>query len=101
MTILLLGVCQFTGVWSKVNSLGGKAIGMIVLSGLAGALSWLFYFRAIQVATVAQVAPIDKLSMPIAVILAVMFLGDRPSTMNWIGIALIAGGAVLAALPAK
>jgi len=101
MTIFLLGVCQFMGLWSKVGSLSGKAVGMIVLSGLAGAISWLFYFKAIQIGTVAQVAPIDKLSMPLAVILAVMFLGDRPSAVNWIGIAFIAGGAILAAIPGR
>ena len=52
---------------------------MIGLSGVAGAVSWLFYFKAIQVGTVSQVAPIDKLSMPLAVLLAVLILGDRPT----------------------
>ena len=101
MTLFLLGVCQFMGVWSKVGSLNGKAVAMIVLSGLAGATSWLFYFKAIQVGTVAQVAPIDKLSMPLAVILAVTLLGDRPTGVNWVGIGLITVGAVLAAMPGR
>src|SRR5688572_19976418 len=101
MTLFLLGVCQFMGLWSKVSSLSGKAMAMIALSGLAGALSWLFYFKAIQVGTVAQVAPIDQLSMPLAVILAVILPGDRPGIVNWIGIVLVAGGAVLASLPNK
>jgi transporter family protein len=99
MTIFLLGVCTVTGVWSKVGSLHGKALAMIALSGVAGAVSWLFYFKAIQVGTVSQVAPIDKLSMPLAVLLAVLILGDRPSGVNWVGIALIAAGAYLAAKP--
>ena len=99
MSLFLLGVCQAMGLWSKASSLTGKALTMIVLSGVAGAVSWLFYFKAIQVGTVAQVAPIDKLSMPFAVLLAVLLLGDRPSGVNWIGIALIAIGALLAAIP--
>jgi transporter family protein len=64
---------------------------------VAGGLSWIFGFRAIQLAGVAKVAPIDKLSMPLAVILAVLFLGERPSATNWAGIALIAIGVYLAA----
>ncbi|HEX8342541.1 MAG TPA: EamA family transporter [Tepidisphaeraceae bacterium] len=100
MTVFLLGVATTFGAWSKLPTIGGKAFAMIVLSGIAGAVSWLFYFRAIQVGTVSQVAPIDKLSMPLAVLLAVLILGDRPSGLNWLGIALIVGGAYLAALPA-
>jgi transporter family protein len=99
MTLFLLAVCTVTGLWNKVGALHARALAMIALAGVAGALSWLFYFRAIQLATVAQVAPIDKLSMPLAVLLAVLILGDRPTGWNWLGIALIAGGAVLAALP--
>ena len=72
---------------------------MIVLSGVAGAVSWLFYFRAIQIGQVSQVAPIDKLSMPFAVVLAVLILRDRPSVWNWLGVLLIVGGGYLAAMP--
>lgn len=99
MSVFLVGICSALGVWSKVQSLHGKAVTMIVLSGVAGALSWLFYFKAIQVGEVSQVAPIDKLSMPLAVSLAVVILGERPSVLNWLGIAMIAGGAYLATVP--
>jgi hypothetical protein len=58
---------------------------MIILSGLAGALSWLFYFRAIQLGSSPRSPPIDKLSMPLAVLLAVLLLQERPSGMNWLG----------------
>jgi transporter family protein len=73
---------------------------MVILSAVAGATSWLFYFKALQVADASRVAPIDKLSMPLAILLAVLFLGERPSGVNWLGIALIAGGAYLATLQA-
>jgi transporter family protein len=99
MTLFLAGFCTLSGNWSKASSLHPRALGMIALSGIAGAVSWLFYFKAIQVGTVAQVAPIDKLSMPLAIILAVFLLGERPSGINWVGIALIAAGAYLAAIP--
>jgi transporter family protein len=100
MTVFLIGVCAASGAWPKPQSIDGKAAAMIVLSGLAGAASWLFYFRALQAGPVSQVAPIDKLSMPLAVLLAVLALGERPSWANWAGILLIAGGAYLAARPA-
>lgn len=100
MTVFLLGVCTVMGLWPRVQSLHGRAVTMIVLSGVAGAVSWLFYFKAIQAGTVSQVAPIDKLSMPLAVVLAVLALGERPSWTNWTGVVLIAGGAYLAARPA-
>lgn len=99
MTAFLLAVCTVMGSWSKLSTLSGRAMGMIALSGLAGALSWLFYFRALQLGTVSQVAPIDKLSMPLTVLLALLFLAERPTTVNWIGIGLIAAGAYLAGLP--
>jgi transporter family protein len=69
----------------------------IVLSGIAGASSWLFYFLALKF-KVAQVTPIDKLSVVIVTILAVVFLGEKVSPVNGIGIGLIAIGAILVAL---
>ena len=99
MTLFLAIVATALGSWSKVTTLTGKATAMVVLSGLAGATSWLFYFKAVRVGEVSRVAPIDKLSMPLAVLLAVVLLGERPTGVNWVGIALIAGGAYLAAVP--
>jgi len=99
MSVFLIGFCTALGAWSKVPSLHGRAVTMIVLSGLAGAVSWLFYFKAIQLGQVAQVAPIDKLSMPLAVILAVVILRERFSDVNWVGVALIVVGGYLASLP--
>jgi transporter family protein len=86
------------GSWHKIKDLTSRplAISMIVLSGIAGGLSWIFAFRALKLAHVSQVAPIDKLSMPLGILLAVIILGERPSIINWIGIFLIAGGAYLA-----
>jgi transporter family protein len=101
MTVLLLITCTVLGVWSKVPDLKGRPLLMIVLSGAAGAASWLFYFRAVQLGEVSKVAPIDKLSMPLAIVLAVLILGERPTLVNWLGVALIVAGAYLATMPAR
>src|SRR3954447_17427779 len=93
MTILLAGFVTFRGLWPKLAGVHGKALVMIALSGAAGAASWLFYFRAVQVGKVSQVQPIDKLSVPLAAVLALAFLGEQPSKWNWMGIGLIALGA--------
>jgi transporter family protein len=86
------------GTWSKLHVVAArpKAIAMIICSGIVGGLSWIFIFRALKLAHVSQVAPIDKLSMPLGILLAVLILGDRPSFLNWVGIVMIAGGAYLA-----
>ena len=101
MALLCVGFVTIRGLWSKLGQVHGKAMLTIVLTGAAGAASWLFYFRAIQLGKASQVQPIDKLSVPLAAVLAFLILGERPSGANWFGIALIAVGAYLAALPAK
>lgn len=98
MALLLCLFCTVLQLWPKLETIPRRAFLGIILSGAAGATSWLFYFRAIQLGEVSKVAPIDKLSMPLAVILAVLLLKERPAWMNWIGVALIAAGGYLASL---
>src|SRR5687768_2258534 len=57
MTVMLLATCTIMGLWSRVPELKGRPLLMIVLSGAAGAASWLFYFRAVQLGSVSKVAP--------------------------------------------
>ena len=64
----------------------------LVLSGLATGASWLCYFRALQLGQVSKVAPIDKLSVVIAILLAAVFLHERLTWQNWVGGTLIVGG---------
>ena len=89
------------GSWSKLPDLHARplAILMVILCGIAGGLSWIFAFRALKLADVSQIAPIDKLSMPLGILLAVLILHERPSWINWTGILLIAVGAYLATWP--
>lgn len=100
MAIFLVGVVVFQGNISQIPLIiaDRSTFGFIVLSGVAGALSWLFYFLALKYGKVAQVAPIDKLSVVLATILAIMFLGEKVSLVNGAGVALIAVGAILVAL---
>jgi transporter family protein len=89
------------GSWNKIEQLTSRpvAVSMVVCSGIAGGLSWIFAFRALKLADVSMVAPIDKLSMPLGILLAVIVLHERPTLINWAGIFLIAGGAYLATWP--
>ena len=70
----------------------------LVASGLATGLSWLCYFRALQLGNASQVAPVDKLSVVFAIGLAVMFLGERLTVRGAVGAVLIVAGVVLLAL---
>lgn len=100
MAIFLLFVVVFQGNLSKIPDIlsNKRAITYIVLSGISGALSWLFYFLALKSGKVSQVAPIDRLSVVIATLLAVIFLKEKVGLMNGIGIGFIAIGAILVAL---
>ena len=70
----------------------------LVLSGLATGLSWLCYFRALQLGPASKVAPVDKLSVAFVIALSVVFLGERLTLMKALGGSLIVGGAVVLAL---
>lgn len=80
------------------ETLDQKAIFYIVLSGVAGALSWLFYFWALKVGLASKVAPIDRLSVVFVLIFAGLFLGERLTLYSAIGAILICLGAVLLAI---
>lgn len=97
MMIFCIAVAVGSGMAGKINTLHRKAVLMIVLSGIAGAASWLFGFIAYDKIGVSKTAPLDKLSVPLAVILAYFFLQERPSAVNWAGVGLICVGAYCAA----
>ena len=74
------------------------ANGFVALSGIAGATSWLFYFLALKYGPVSKVAPIDKLSVVFAVILAVILFGEKVSLVHACAIAMIAAGGLILAI---
>ena len=100
-TVVILGVLALiltaTGTWQPLSSITSRTWLFLVLSGIATGASWICYFRALKVGDAARVAPIDKLSVVMVAVFAVMFLGERLSLPNWLGVVLIATGAVLVA----
>jgi transporter family protein len=91
-------IVTVSGEWRAPGEIARRSWLFLVLSGLATGASWLCYFRALKIGEAAKVAPIDKLSVVFVAIIAAVFLGEKLSPVNWLGVALIAGGAVLVAV---
>ncbi len=94
---VLAGIVLGTGQWQPLGSVAARTYLFLGLSGLATGASWLCYFRALQLGDAALFAPIDKLSVVLVALFGVVFLGERLTAPNWLGVALIAGGAILVA----
>jgi transporter family protein len=97
IVVVLAAMLSLLGEWRPLNSISPRTYLFLTLSGLGTGASWLCYFRALQLGPAARVAPIDKLSVVLVALFGVAFLGERLSSANWLGVALIAGGAVLVA----
>ena len=97
--LVVVIVVTVMGLWSNLKHFQPRSFGFAAIAGLAGGLSWLFMFKALASpgGEVSKVAPIDKLSMPLSIVLAVLILQERPSGLNWAGIALMAVGAYMVA----
>ncbi|MDB5468840.1 MAG: protein of unknown function transrane [Caulobacter sp.] len=91
-------IVAVSGQWRSVGDLTPRTLMFLTLSGLATGTSWLCYFRALKLGEAARVAPLDKLSVVLVAIMGVAFLGERLTVKNWLGVALIAVGAVLVAI---
>jgi len=87
-----------TGQFQNPESISGRTYVFLVLSGLGTGASWLCYFRALKLGNAGQVAPVDKMSVVLVAIFGVLFLGEKLSFLNWLGVAMIASGAMLVAL---
>lgn len=90
-------IVYMTGNWQSPATITPRTWLFLILSGLATGASWICYFRALKIGDAARVAPIDKLSVVFVAVFAVLFLGERLSLPNWLGVILIACGAVLVA----
>jgi transporter family protein len=86
-----------TGDYQPLRTIGPRTYLLLGLSGLATGASWLCYYRALKLGPAAQVAPIDKLSVVLVALLGVAILGERLSLRNWLGVGMIAVGAVFVA----
>jgi transporter family protein len=89
-----------TGQFATSDPISPRTWTFLILSGLGTGASWLCYFRALKLGPASMVAPIDKLSVVLVALFAFAFLGERPSTTGWMGIGLIAAGAVIIAIKA-
>ena len=100
-TVIILGVITFivlaSGAWQPLASIGRRTYVFLLLSGLATGASWLCYYRALKLGPASGVAPIDKMSVMLVALFAAAFLGERLEVRNWLGIALIALGAIAVA----
>lgn len=95
MAAFLIAAGFLSGSFSSFNDLNGKALQLIVLSGLAGAMSWLFYFLALKNGPATGVVALDRLSIIFVVIFALVFLGEKITWQSGLGAILIMIGAVL------
>lgn len=91
--LVLLG-----GQWSNPLLLSGRTWLYLALSALATALSWICSFRALKLGPASLVAPVDKLSVLVVALLAVVLLGERPSPLGWLALGLVGAGGVLLSL---
>jgi bacterial/archaeal transporter family protein len=97
VVVVLGSIVVATGQWQPPASISARTYLFLVLSGLGTGASWLCYFRALKLGDAARVAPIDKLSVVLVALFGVALLGERLSALNWLGVAAIAGGAILVA----
>ncbi len=93
--ILAWGIAFLRGGTSTINTLTKQNIIFLCLSGIATGLSWIFYFKALQLGEVSLVAPVDKMSVVFAIILAVVFLGEPLTWKTAIGALLIISGSIV------
>ena len=92
VAVLVVPFVLVAGKWSNPLALPGKTLMFLVLSALATGASWLCYFKALQLGDVSKVALVDKFSIVLVLVLAFLFLGERPSGRDWAAIGLIVTG---------
>ena len=93
--VLAWAIAIFRGGIATTGSLTKQNLLFLLLSGMATGLSWIFYFKALQLGKVSQVAPVDKLSVAIAIVLSVLLLGEQLTLKTAVGAGLIITGTVV------
>ena len=89
------GMVAGLGEHRALAAVSRRSLAFLALSGLATGVSWLAYFRALQLGPASRVAPIDKLSLPLTIVLATLWLGEPIGWRVGVGVALMAAGALL------
>ncbi len=97
-TVILIfawGIVFYQGTAKQLSSISQFSFIFLILSGFATGLSWLFYFKALQMGNASQVVPTDRLSLVITIIFAIILLKEKVNASIIIGTLLMAGGAIL------
>ncbi|MBS1757893.1 MAG: EamA family transporter [Bacteroidetes bacterium] len=98
-TIIILivawGIVLAKGEAKELASVSKQNYLYLIISGVATGLSWIFYFKALQIGKVSQVAPVDKLSVALTIVLSIIFLGEALTLKSAIGACLIIAGTLV------
>jgi transporter family protein len=95
--IVTAAIISLRGEWQRIEGASSRTITFLILSGVATGLSWLCYYRALQLGPASKVAPVDKLSVAFVIVLAMVFLGEQLTLKTALGgLLVIAGSLVLA-----
>ena len=100
VVVLLMawGIVFVTGKQNEIVNITAKSWLFLVVSGAATGLSWLFYYKALQMGEASKVVPVDKLSVVIAMVMAFLFLGEKADVKSLLGGLLIAAGTLVIVL---
>lgn len=98
ITVFAWGLVFLQGTTKDLAKIDRFSLLFLVLSGVATGLSWLCYFKALQIGDVAKVAPVDKLSLVLAMVMALVFLQEKITLTTWLGGGLIAAGVLVISL---
>jgi transporter family protein len=98
ITFVLAAFVWVAGKWSNPLALPSRTWLFLGLSALATGASWVCYFRALQLGEASKVAPVDKFSLVLVAVFAVLFLGERPSMRERLGIGMVAAGVLVLAI---
>jgi transporter family protein len=98
IVVVLAAIVVGTGQFQPLDTISKRTYVFLTLSALATGASWLCYFRALKIGDAARVAPVDKLSVVLVAVFGVVFLGEKLSGKNWLGVLFIGFGVVLLAM---
>lgn len=93
--IVAWAIVFFRGEYKTIHNISRHSLFFLIISGIATGLSWIFYFKALQIGKVSQVAPVDKMSVALTILLSVIFLGEILSWKTALGALLIIGGTIM------
>lgn len=93
--VIAWGIVFARGSLGTISSISKNTLLFLCLSGLATGLSWIFYFKALQIGEVSKVAPVDKLSVALAILLSAIFLKEVLSWQLLVGAGLIIAGTIV------